>query len=929
MSTFIFNCCHTVSGMLFFLYLVNIVLMKLTFQLRFHTQFGQTLFLSGNHALLGNNDLSAAIPLHYFNGDYWYAELAINTADLPLEEISYTYILKNADGSISYDWAGSRKLTITDKSVESVVISDAWNHAGYFGNTFYTEPFQQVLLKDNFTTTPVVTPIKEATHTFRVKSPLLQKGQVVCLAGSGAALGEWNITSPLLLRRLPDEDEWNIDLGLDKEDFPIAYKYGIYDIVARRFVGYEEGTNRVLYDTPAKNRKILINDGFTHLPDNTWKGAGVSVPVFSLRSKRSMGIGSFTDILALVDWAVATGLKLVQILPINDTTANYSAADSYPYAAISAFALHPIYIDIEQVALPANKKIVAAVDKEAMRLNGLDAVDYQSVIQLKHGLLQQLYTLQGKKTFADNDFNAFFEQNSHWLVPYAVFCYLRDKYNTADYNQWPEFSTYNDSEIAALAADTKGPAYKSIGLYYFIQYHLHLQLKQATQYAHEKGVIIKGDIPIGIYRYSVDAWQQPSLYFMHSQAGAPPDDFAVKGQNWGFPTYNWQRMQLDGFAWWKQRLEQMSYYFDAFRIDHILGFFRIWTIPLHAVEGIMGYFVPAIPVHVREFYDNHIWFDHHRYTQPYINDQVLQEIFGDAKDVVKKEFLNNNGPYEYTLRAEFATQRQIEAHFAVLAITDYNQRICQGLYDLLSNVILFEVPGSEGQQYHFRFGMDQTWSYRHLDGHTQYQLHQLYVDYFYRRQDEFWKGEALQKLPALKRVTNMLICGEDLGMVPACVPDVMKQLGLLSLEIQRMPKNPSIAFFRPSEAPYLSVVTPSTHDMSTIRGWWEEDRVKTQVFFNQELNQWGDAPYFCEPWVNRDIIMQHLYSPAMWSVFQLQDLLGMDANLRRDNPHDERINIPANPKHYWRYRMHLYLEQLLEATSFNAELKEAVKSSGR
>lgn len=903
--------------------------MKVTFQLRFHTQFGQSLFISGSHPLLGNNDTGAAIPMYYFNSEYWYVTLELAENDLPLTEIPYHYILQCVDGSLDEDWAGSRKLTVTGKEAADIIITDAWNHAGYFNNTFYTEPFQQVLLKENATSQPAPAPVKDAGYTFRVKSPLLEKDQVLCILGSAASLGRWDTTSPSLLTKTSDQTEWHIIMNLDKEDFPIAYKYGVYDTRYGKFIRYEEGANRLLYDTPAKNRMIYVNDGFTVLPDNTWKGAGVAIPVFSLRSERSMGVGSFTDLQLLVDWAVQTGLKLVQILPVNDTTANYTHADSYPYAAISAFALHPIYIDVAQVALPANKKVIEAVAEEAKRLNSLAAMDYESVIQLKRQLLIDLYKLQGKQTFTEPAFNDFFEQNSHWLVPYAVFCYLRDTYHTVDFNQWPSYGVYNEREIAALAADTEGSAYESIGLYYFIQYHLHIQLKQATRYAHEKGIILKGDIAIGIYRYSVDAWQQPALYHMEMQAGAPPDDFAVKGQNWGFPTYNWPMMQKDGFAWWKQRLRQMGDYFDGFRIDHILGFFRIWSIPMHAVEGIMGYFVPAIPVHIREFYDNNTWFDHHRYTYPYINEQVLQEVFGGEKDYVISQFLNNNGPYEYTLRAEFATQRQVEAWFATKEATAQNDYIRQGLYDLLSNVILFEVPGSEGQQFHFRFAMDQTLSYRHLDPHTQYQLKQLYVDYFYRRQDNFWKQEAMQKLPALKLVTNMLIFGEDLGMVPTCVPQVMKHLGLLSLEIQRMPKDPATEFFNPARAPYLSVVTPSTHDMSTIRGWWEEDRAKTQRFFNQEMNQWGNAPYFCEAWVNKAIIWQHLFSPAMWSIFQLQDLLGMDVNLRRDNPHDERINIPADPKHYWRYRMHLYLEQLLKTTSFNTELKEAVKVSGR
>lgn len=187
----------------------------------------------------------------------------------------------------------------------------------------------------------------------------------------------------------------------------------------------------------------------------------------------------------------------------------------------------------------------------------------------------------------------------------------------------------------------------------------------------------------------------------------------------------------------------------------------------------------------------------------------------------------------------------------------------------------------------------------------------------------------MNKLPGLKRSTNMLVCGEDLGMVPACVPDVMRQLGILSLEIQRMPKNPETEFFHPADAPYLSVVTPSTHDMSTIRGWWEEDTAKTQRFYNFILGHFGASPFYCEAEINKEIVIQHLYSPAMWCIFQLQDILGIDETLRRQNPNDERINIPSDSKHYWKYRMHLGLEELIKNKEFNKELQIHIKASGR
>ncbi len=464
---------------------------------------------------------------------------------------------------------------------------------------------------------------------------------------------------------------------------------------------------------------------------------------------------------------------------------------------------------------------------------------------------------------------------------------------------------------------------------YFIQFNLHLQLRDATEYARERGVIVKGDIAIGVYRHGADVWQHPDLFHTDRQAGCPPDPFSVKGQNWGFPTYNWPRMKQDGFAWWKQRFAQMSAYFDAFRIDHILGFFRIWSSPAHAVEGILGIFVPAIPVTLAEFDRRGIPFDRDRLLKPFITDQVLQQIFGNKSAAVKRGFLVSGPPAHYSLKPEFATQRQVEDHFAALEANEPNRKLKEGLFDLVSNVILFEAENSLGREFHFRFAMEDTLSFNDLDPKTQARLKELYVDYFFRRQDDFWMQEALQKLPALKRVTNMLVCGEDLGLVPPCVPDLMKQLGLLSLEIQRMPKEMHREFSRPSGAPYLSVVTPSTHDMSTIRGWWEEDRDLTQKFYRQELGQTGAAPAQCEPAINQAIVLQHLASPAMWSIFQLQDLLGMDGQLRRPDPGAERINVPANPKNYWRYRMHLTLERLLQAETFNRGLDDLIRQSGR
>jgi 4-alpha-glucanotransferase len=904
---------------------------SLVLQLRFTTAFGQTIYVVGNHTLLGNNDIEKAVPLQYFNDNFWNLTIPFSAKDVVDECISYQYFIKNADGTISYDWGGNDKsFNPSNIKAKQVLFVDSWNAAGYYENAFYTEPFKNVLLKNSYATIDVVVP-KIATHQLKVKSPLLTPTQTICLLGDTKHLRSWDAKDPILLSRKEGEDYFSVSLDLSKATFPISYKYGVYDVVKKSFVVFENGSNRMLVDAPSANKLIVVNDGFTYLPNDTWKGAGVAIPVFSLRTNNGLGVGEFTDIKLLVDWAKKVGLKKIQLLPINDTTATHSWKDSYPYAAISAFALHPIYIHLDPLIPASNKNLIAKLGDAKQKLNALSVVDYEEVAKIKYQILDEVYALIGAKTLASKGFKDFFAQHQHWLESYAAFCYCRDAYGTIDFNLWPAHTSYSKKEFKTLT-ESDAAVKAVIEKYYFIQYILDVQLREATAYAHENGVIVKGDIAIGVYRYGVDAWQHPNLFHMGMQAGAPPDDFAVAGQNWGFPTYNWDEMTTNGFAWWKQRFEQMSVYFDSFRIDHILGFFRIWSIPMDAVEGILGHFVPAIPVHENELKERGIHICAKEYAKPIITDKVLWDCFGYDNEVVKAEFLINDGFGKYTLKSAFATQRLVEKHFAQLPVSEYHQKIKQGLFNLISNVLFIEAKEKAyagGQFYHLRFGIENTAAFKGLDGSVQHQLKELYVDYFFRRQDDFWKKEALNKLPALKRVTNMLVCGEDLGLVPSCVPDVMHQLGLLSLEIQRMPKNPHTPFFHPKDAPYLSVVTPSTHDMSTIRGWWEENAHQTQAFYNHILGTSGKAPQFCEADINMAIVMQHLYAPAMWSTFQLQDLLGIDAHLRRQNPNEERINVPANPSHYWQYRMHMTLENLLEQDRFNSELHSYVVASGR
>lgn len=895
--------------------------MTLRFHLRFSTRYGQQLLVMGNHPALGSNQQSNAIPLTFLDDHTWGAEVNLSPTK-GLQSVQYKYLLVEPDGRIIEEWGADRVLPIYSTS-QFLQTIDTWSHAGEYEQTFLTGPFRNILLPAREVNTPAAS-VNQPKIRFRVKAPLLPADYSLRMLGSHAALGNWIKSDSVPMHW--NGEWWEADIPLSASLSSLRYKYGIWDDTQHAWIGYEDGADRtvnvqgLVWDTDC-----VVHDGFARFPNNSWRAAGLSIPVFSIRTEKSFGVGEFTDLSALADWARTIGARLIQILPVNDTTAYHNWKDSYPYAGISAFALHPIYVCLRTIAGQDHADLLAEWESTRLQINATAVVDYEEVMKAKWAILRSLYERLGKSCLASKEYKLYWKEQQHWLKPYCVYSYLRDEYKTADFSEWPDHNTYNEDRIKPLLRSGSKSA-RAIAFYGFAQYHLHLQLKEAVQYLHEQGIVLKGDIPIGVNRHGCDAWLSPELYHMNWQAGAPPDDFTAIGQNWGFPTYNWKRMQADHFSWWKQRFQQMELYYDAFRIDHILGFFRIWSIPTHAVEGLLGRFVPAIPVQATEFTQRGIPFDAERFCKPYINDTYLAQLFGQDATPIRDHFLEPAHMGTYSLKPAYATQRQIERYFQQHA--EWPAGTKDKLYALVANVILFEEEEA-GPGYHFRISMDKTYSYSCLPQDMQRAIHELYIDYFFKRQDDFWFREAMHKLPTLKSSTNMLVCGEDLGMVPHCVPDVMQQLGILSLEIQRMPKDPHRRFFHPQDAPYLSVVTPSTHDMSTLRAWWEEDADRTRDFYHQELNQWGDPPQYCESWVNRAIIEQHLQSPAMWSIFQVQDLLGCSDSIRRAIPQEERINDPANPNQYWQYRMHLTVEQLIEEQTFNESVKQMVMSSGR
>ena len=621
-------------------------------------------------------------------------------------------------------------------------------------------------------------------------------GEELFLTGNISELGNWNPNKAVLMK-YEGPGIWSVSVETHgRASLPTTeYKYFIRE---NGQIRWEDGPNRII-----PKGKDRIWDWFGLTERQTMKG--VAVPLFSLRTEDDFGIGEYADLPKLGDWCVANGLKIIQILPINDTTAHYDWRDSYPYNAISAFALNPIYLNLKQLGIKED----AVFKRTRTTLNGKDSVDYPKVLKAKWKHFQIAFEQQWETLKNSDDFQQFVKENEDWLPDYAQFCAERDG---------------NGTEI-----------------HLFLQYHCDKQLREAVKALHDKGLLLKGDIPIGVNPAGVDVKSHPDLFNLDVQVGAPPDDFAAEGQNWGFPSYNWEAMAKDGYAWWQRRLQVMAHYFDAYRIDHILGFFRIWEIPKTAKSGLLGHFSPALPLSMEE--------------------------------------IENQGFH-------FIKSKHLKKDVDTLFISDPH----------------------DSEKYHPRIELQKTKVYQALSDDQKQAIDRIYEDFYYHRHNEFWKQKALEKLPALVNTTKMIACGEDLGMIPACVPEVMQQLGIMSLEVQRMPKVFGHQFVQTEDLPENCVYTTGTHDMPTLRGWLAEDKVRTRQFLDSlDLD---DRKITAK--TLKKIMEKHQDSPSKWNIYPLQDLLDVDEKKWSPNPADDQINVPANAKNQWKWRMRMTIESLTD-----------------
>ena len=890
--------------------------MTVQFNIEYKAMFGEQIVVN-----IQTEEGELKLPLETTDGERWACDWCVES---PEKSYTYYYSVEREGKAVKTEWLMIKhQLDVNAKKAAVYTLYDHWK----------AMPEDAFLYSSAFTDCinhQVPQGMKPETGSkivrLIVRAPQLRDGERLGVLGADKALGAWDVQKILPMTQ-HTYNEWVADIDATHlEGSHLEFK----------FVAFRNAKNELLWET-SMNRTVdlpemkagelvsyELDQAFFALYNR--KLAGTQVPVFSLRTRKSAGIGDFGDLKTMIDFVASTGQKVLQLLPINDTTITHTWTDSYPYSCISVFAIHPQYADLHALPELKDAKARAEAEKTRAELNALDKIDYEKVNDFKINYLRQIFNQEGEKMMKTAEYKAFFQDTELWLVPYAQYSYLRDKNGTADFNQWPDHRVWDEAERKALA-DPKTAAYKNVAFFYFVQFVLDRQMQEAHEHAKAKGVILKGDIPIGVNRNGCDVWMEPKYFNLNGQAGAPPDDFSANGQNWGFPTYNWFEMLKDGCQWWNRRFQNMARYFDAYRIDHVLGFFRIWEIPVHSVHGLLGQFAPALAMSREEIESYGLHFQEDRFTRPFITDWVLDRMFHERAGEVKEKYLDRLDDERYQMKPEVDTQRKVEALFAD-ATDEKELWLRDGLYALISDVLFVRDHTNPGV-FHPRISAQLDFIYESLYDNDKAAFNRLYNDYFYRRNNQFWYQEAMKKLPKLVQATRMLVCAEDLGMVPDCVPWVMDELKILSLELQSMPKDPSVKFGHLSRNPYRSVCTISSHDMPTLRMWWDENIQRTQEYYNTMLYRQGPAPHPLPGWLASDIISRHLTSPSMLCILSIQDWLATDEALRLPDANAERINIPANPKHYWRYRMHLNIEDLAADKRFVQNITEMISQSGR
>ena len=773
---------------------------SVTFTLPYHTEPAHGLVITGE------SKAAVSVPFHSAMSEtepgIWQTTVELD-ADKYIE-LKYTYTVQDGDVIIRSEPLYRHGLRLQYDPIlpiYDVRIDDLWCEPSSW-HRFMDQPLASLMdLKGQSNIRMPSIPLTFLqTLVFRTEHPL--PGDLL-LCGDHPTLGAWDPEKALPLT--------HTRYGYTAEiDHRISFEYKLVLKDPDGTYRWETGENR--HHRPGGTYLGITYQAPPHFDEieapEVKQIEGTVLPLFSLRTDRSYGVGDLGDAVEFVCWLRHVGHRVYQMLPIYDTIFTETLDDTYPYNAITTFGIHPIYMDIRRLPHYMGMKERKRWEKQAKELNALPQVDYQATLKLKLEVIKKCYAeWMDNKGNKDQSFQVFCEKHKENLLPYCLFCSIRDANPGMQVEDFPQYSTFAKAE--------KGEVYTNERLlpYAYAQYFLYKQLEELNSYAKKVGVALKGDLPIGVGRNSVDVWQHPEYFHLDYCAGSPPDFFSADGQNWGFPTYNWDAIAKDGYSWWQKRFSAMEEYISMIRVDHILGFFRIWSIPTDSGQPGDGHYVPAVG------YDK----DRARGLEPYFTT--------DDKGLLHPMLFPQLHPNYSTLADEKKAR-----------------------------------------------------------------LHEIAREYYESRNEHLWRSTAYKRLTAVLRSTKLLICAEDLGVLPHTIHEVLEALDLVTLEVIRMPKKLGSTFVLPQDIPALSVLTTSTHDMSGLRGWWSdlsEDQKKELAFlygFEEDLTPAG-------------LVRALRRMPSHLLILPLQDWCVLSGYGSEVDPADEQINHPEDPHNIWNYRM--------------------------
>ncbi len=644
-------------------------------------------------------------------------------------------------------------------------------------------------------------------------------------------------------------------------------------------------------------------------PFRSQRELGIVVPVAGLRSARSAGVGDFADLSGFAAYLGSNDVRVLQLLPVND-----SGGQSSPYSSLTAFALHPIYAAIDK--LPEWKlatkgiktELEALQEPEAALGARTDRFDYDAVLKAKLDILRKLFLRRKTELSADGPCMDWIEANP-WVPIYSVYRSIKQQHDELPWMQWPDRQQRLDAPtLAAIWKDGmegKGDA-PDAGFYAWLQWRLVAQLVDARATADSAGVVIKGDLPILINEDSADVWYHRDIFIPELRAGAPPDMFAPDGQNWQFPLYDWDVLSSQDYAWWRDRLRLADQFFGAYRIDHVLGFFRIWASPEEDIGGRRGRFVPAVRLSTSEL--NQVGLDEGRIrwlAEPHIPGDVLRDALGPEAEAVMQEVLHQlPGEDLWLFRPHITGERDIQGF-------EYSQLARDVLRAaFLDRALIATGPGEYAPGWFFRktpryaaMPDDVRHSFEQLLGSKEAESHQI------------WREQGRRLLGFMTQTVPMLACAEDLGVIPPVVPEVLGKLGVLGLRVCRWNRR-----FGEEGEPYIgledyefaTVTSPSVHDSSTLREWWERDEDPTAFAAMLGLSEVVKVETREYPAGTAVKALEALARVNSWLLVLLpQDLFDAVPELRSEDSRQDRINIPGTVTRFnWTWRMPVSLEHL-------------------